>query len=334
MRRFLCAMLSLPWIVLLLSAPVSLAQEGAMDAILSAIDAMKTPGLEQDAAFEEAGGWLSATVTQKGQIAPMMEGVQTHGIVVDMATGERVTFADLFIDEDAAAERMERIAEESTYKNAYSEYNEITPMPRDSFVVTQDVLTVYYPATMLSMFSGRSGGFSYYAYELEGLLREGVPLLSGDSANAREALWTALSAGALPGPLAEWALGRSMAEADEALSLVDVPDLSHDFALYRFEAPEMRGVSLLSFSDDEESAVIEGIMAERIDFSGLFPGVSTKAMCLEALGEPARTETVADADAYSRLPNGETLLYEGEGNALAFHFVGDMLQSVTLLSQQ
>lgn len=325
MRRLFCLCLAF-----LLLPSFALCQNASWDAAFAAIDALKAPGLSQDASFSDAGGWLSVTVTQSGQIAPMTEGTQYIGLVFDAATGERVGWEDIFIDGDAAAERMERIASESTFQNAYSEYTDISPMPRDSFIIEDGVLTVFYPATQLSWFSGRSGGFSYYAYELEGLLSEGVPLEKGDPARAGEALDAALEKGALPGPLAEWALGRSLLDADAALGLVDVPDLSREYAIYRFEAPEMRGVSLLSTVDDANVAVIEGIMAERIDFGGLCTGVSTKTECFAALGEPTGVGILQGADAYSRLPNGERMLYTKGEHTVEMHFVDDVLYSVAI----
>ncbi len=329
MRRFFCLLLA----GLLLAAPCALAQGAPWDAILSAVQALNPDGLSQDAQFKEAGGWMSAIVSQEGMIAPRLEGTQWHGLVYDTETGEPVAWDDLFADGDAAAARMEEIAEESTYDNAYAEYNQITPLPRESFAVYDGVLTVYYPAEQLSHFSGRSGAFSFYAYELDGLLNEGVPLAAGDVAGAKTAMAAALTDGALPAPLDEWKLGGSMSDAADKLGVVDVPDLTHDFAVYRFEAPEMRGVSLLAKPDEENvnTASIAGIMAERIDFSGLQTGVSTREECVAALGEPAETVAVDASDAYSRLPVGEALMWSGDGKTvLELHFAEGVLYSVTL----
>ncbi len=328
MRRFLSLLL----MSIILTASVACAQGMPWDAILSAVEKLNPNGLEQEATFHEAGGWISAIVSQKGQIAPQMEGRQWYGLVFDMATGEPITWEDVFVDGDAAADRIQALAEASTYDNAYAEYNQIAPVPRDSFVVRDGVFTVYYPAEQLSSFSGQSGAFTFYAYELEELLKGGVPLAQGDSSQAAVALETVLSEGAFPAPLSDWKLGGSMAEAAEALGLVDVPDLTYDAAVYRFEASEMRGITLLASPGDEDAdrAVIVGMMAERMDFSGLRTGVSSREECVAALGEPDSVEAVETSDAYSRLPIGETLRWVRGDKAFELHFADGILYSVAL----
>ncbi len=328
MRRFFCLFL----MGMLLAGSAAVAQGTPWDAILTAVEKLNPDGLEQEAEFHEAGGWISAIVSQKGRIAPQMEGTQWFGRVFDMATGEPITWDDVFADGDAAAERIQALAEASAYDNAYAEHNQIAPVPRDSFSVRDGVLTVYYPAEQLSHFSGRSGAFSFCAYELDGLVREGVPLAQGDSGQAKEAFEAALAEGAFPEPLSEWKLGGEMGEAAEALGLVDVPDLTYDAAMYRFEAPEMRGVTLLAapLDEDVDRAVIIGIMAERMDFSGLKTGISSREACVTALGEPDSGEMVETADAYSRLPTGETLKWIRGDKALEMHFIDGILFSVSL----
>ena len=326
MRRvFLCLLAGF-----LLFVPGGLAQGGGLDAAFSAIEGLRLAGCGQDVAFFESGAWMSAVVVQSGPIAPMMEGTQVDGLIFEMETGERVGWDDLFIDGDAAAERMEDIAEASIYRNAYGEYDGIRPMPRDSFALLGQQLTVYYPAERLATFSGRSGAFSFYAYELDGLPADGVPLAAGNVDDAAAALLDAYLGGFLPGFLMDWPVGRPMTEARDALGLEDVPNWSLDYALYRFEAPQMRGVTLLSSSDDVNTAVIEGVMAERIDFSGLCTGVTPRAACVAALGEPELVEEISGADAYSRLPDGETLVYQGFGREVRLHFVSDILHSITI----
>lgn len=328
MRRFFCCLL----VSLLLAAPAVMAEDMPWDIILDAVDALRVEGLEQEAVFDQADTWMSVTVIQSGMIAPRLSGTQYIGLVFDLLTGETVTWDRFFSDGDEAAARMEAIAQDAVYDNAYAEYNQITPMPRDSFTVTCDILTVYYPATQLSHFSGRSGGFCFYAYELEGLLREDIPLKAGDVTQAVQALDKALTDGALPGPLAGWSLGGAMSEASEELGLVDVPDLTYDYAVYHFDAPYMRGISLLSLpeEDNADTAMIAGIYARRIDFSGLCTGIATIEECKAALGEPDSTSIVNEADMYCRLPEGITLGWIGEGRILEMHFVEDILHSVTL----
>ena len=330
MRRLFCCFL----IILLTAASVSLAEPLPLDAVFEAVEGFRAEGFTHSAEFIQADPWLSAVIMKEGHFEGVGRGTEWIGLVFNLETGERIAWDDLFADGDAAAEVIERIISESSFKNAYSEYNAISPVPRDNFAVSGDTLTVYYPVGQLSHFSGRCGAFSFYAYELSGLLKEDIPLQAGDPALAKEALAAALTAKALPGPLSKWSIGSPMRDAKNELTLVDVPDFTYDYAIYRFEAPEMRGVFLLSNPDEDnaETAVIAGIMAERIDFSGLCTGVANREDCVAALGNPDEVDSVNESDAYSRLPIGETLRWLDGDVALEMHFVQNTLHSVTIRS--
>lgn len=325
MRRFLAIILGLS---LLASTALAADLGKATDALFDAIMGLEKP--PQGVTFAEAGPWMSGVAGQADANWRWW-----RGFVYDMQTEAMLTWDDLFADGDFAAAQLEAIAQAGQYDNAYAEHTDIVPMPRDNFAVADDQLTVYYPPEQLSYFSGRAGAFSFYAFELDGLLRETVPLAVGDVAKAGAARDEVLAQGALPGALSPWALGSPMADAAQALDLVDVPDLTHDYAVWHFEAPQMRGVALLSScdEDDEATATITGIQTERIDFSGLCTGIATRDTCVATLGEADRAETLASADAYSRLPEGETLYWDGDVASLALHFFGDVLHSVALLAR-
>lgn len=305
----------------LLCAPLA-GRADAMGALFDAIDELGG----KNAQFSVVGGLLCATAQKDGE---------TYGFVFDGATGERLTWDDLFTDGDAAAGALEQNAAGWIYDNAYGDFENIAPMPRENFALDEAGLTVYYPAAQLRNLSGAQFGLQFDAYELEGLLREDIALARGDTAQAETALETALRSAALPGLPAEAAPGGGMARAAEALGLVDVPDGKRDAAVWAFEAPVMRGVELLSAPEDtdERNAVITGVFARRIDFSGLIAGETTKDECLAALREPDETRAVAAADAYDRLPAGETLLWRGEAALLEMHFVENILYSVAIFGQ-
>lgn len=326
MRRFFAAV-----IAVCLAAPAAMATGGAWDVIFAALDALNPDKLSQEVRFEETGDLMSATVSQTGMLAPGRTGTQWHGLAFLSASGERLAWDDLFIDGDAAAARMEAIAGAATYDNAYAEHKQVAPIPRDRFAVNGSAVTVYYPWEQFSFLSGHSGGFSFLAYELDGLLQEGLPPYAGDTTQAGAALDAALADGALPGFLAEWNLGRPMREAADALRLVDVPDYRGDYAVWEFEAPQMRGVSLLSDRENDRTATaaIAGIFARRIDFSGLQTGVSTLDACLAALGEPmARGENPDDP--YMLEPAGTFIEYQGGQTAFRLSFADGVLYSIRL----
>lgn len=331
MRRFFAVLLSLLCFALPAfaeEAPANRMQLAA-GAFFELMDERDLPGTPGETAFTEVGEWISLHASSRDD-----NFTYRLGAIFDVAQERFIAWDDLFVDGDAAAERMEAIAEASTYDNAYAEYNEITPMPRDNFALRDGQLMVYYPPRQLSTFSGNAGSFAFWPYELEGLLREGVVF----SARAVES----------PKALLEWVLkfgaflhydsvgiGTPMREADAALTLVDVPDIKRDYSVWQFEDPIMRGVYLLSTTEypHVDTAVVTGVFAERMDFGGLQTSVSTKAECVAALGDPDVTATLHTADAYSLLPVGETLTWRGTKLALDLHFVEDVLHSMTLWEQ-
>lgn len=326
MRRFFSFALL---VVLCLST--ACAQAEAMDAIFDAVNALGAG----DVSFATVGDLLCVTAKKEETVPRFGPAQLTYGLVFRSQTGERIGWDDLFADGGAAAQRLEETASAWLYDNAYGSFDNLSPMPRDNFVLGEGTLTVYYPVTQLSWLSGRQVGVRFFAYELEGLLREDVPLARGDSAQADEALSQALATGCLPGLPQNAVPGVSIAEADAAFGLVDVPDVQRDAAVYSFEAAEMGGVWLLSPPEQSnpDTAVANGIFARRIDFSGLCPGVSTQEECLAALRAPDATTAVVSTDGYDRLPEGETALWYGDAYALEMHFAGGLLYSVALFAR-
>ena len=326
MRRFFL----LFFVAVLLALPTMALAEAFMNAstaIFEAFEAMSLPGETERTDFGQVGNWVSV-VLQKREA----DGLRFYALVYDIEEEAFVTWDDLFLDGDAAADRIVEMAMEATYQNAYAENNQLTPVPRDNFRVQEGVLTVYYPADQHSYFSGRAGAVSFYAYELAGLLKENVPLNTGAIYGAVQTKQDVFAQGALPEPLGSWKIGGAMADAADVLGLVDVPDLTYEFSVYRFEAPEMRGIALLSGTTEDrvQTATIGGIYAERMDLGGLITGISTRVECIEALGEPDLEMEIATADAYSLRPVGETLCWEENGRVLELHFVEGILQSVLL----
>lgn len=281
---------------------------------------------ELEGLFEE-GSWVSARFKMQDE-----RFVKWLCVVYDAENEAVITWDDLFVDADAAAAHIEALAAAAMADNAYAEYKEVAPVPRENFMIREDQLYIYYPPTQLSYFSGHAGVMAFYAYELDGLLKEGVPLAKGDAAAAKAALSEALETHTLPGV---WvAVGDAMRLADSSFVLVDVPDYKDDYAVWHFEAPQMRGAALLSSREDDrvDTATITGIHTERVDFDGLQTGVSTMADCLAALGEPqTRTTNTAENAAYALIPDGQSLCWQQGGYTLSLNFVEDILHSITLV---
>lgn len=326
MRRIAALLMAL----ILCMAPAAMAEDlqRATEAFFSVVMEKEPTAVAEDIGFYEEGSWQSAVFRFKDQ-----DFTKWIGMVFNPDADALVTWEDLFVDGDAAAEHIEALALADMDNNAYAEYKDVAPVPRDNFALRDGQLFIYYPPTQLSYFSGRAGAYSFYAYELDGFLQEGVPLAKGDTAQAKQAVETALLSGTLPGLPDICAIGKPMKDVADVMTLVDVPDYKDEYAVWRFEAPEMRGVVLLSDKDDDrvETATITGVHAERMDFSGLQPGIATFDTCNTATGESGGRGTVEGVNAaYALVPDGEFLAFEDGGMKLSLHTVEGILHSITL----
>lgn len=326
MRRFFCFLLA----ALCFASAAIAAPSISMETMNALLDIMPMRP-EQKGTFNVSGVWVAATMSY-----PESGGTQWDGMVFSTATKAQVVWDEVFADGDAAAAKIQEIAEASDDGNAYAEDRAYAPLPRDRFVVAKGQLTVFYPMEQVKLLSDHSGAISVFPFEVAGLYLEGIPFAAGDPADAQSAKEQALESGTLPGVVEDYPLGSPVRKADEALRLVDVPDLTLDAAVYRFEAPMMRGICLLSSAGDDnpETAAITGQFATRFDFSGLATGEATPEDCVAALGSPDEEAAVTGANAYSRLPDGQTLTWRGHGRALSLHFVGNVLHSVALLADE
>ena len=160
---------------LLCMASCALAQT---DTYMDLVDAVYALGADH-VTFSQDGDWLSAVLSREETLPQMGSVTQWEGVAYHLSTGEPVGWDEVFSDGDAAAARLEEIAQTALYANAYAEYSRFSPVPRDSFALENGQLTVYYPAEQFSHFSGVSGALSVYAYEM------GRPALPGHSVGGR-----------------------------------------------------------------------------------------------------------------------------------------------------
>ena len=329
MRRIAALLMTL--ILCLASGAMAEDLQRATEAFFSVVMEKEPTAVAEDIGFYEEGSWQSAVFRFKDQ-----DFTKWIGAVFNPEADAVVTWEDLFTDGDAAAERIEAIILADMDNNAYSEYKEVAPVPRDNFALRDGQLCIYYPPTQLSYFSGRAGAYSFYAYELDGLLQDDVPLTKGDTAQAKQSVEGALASGMLPGLPDLCAIGKPIKDVADVMTLVDVPDYKDEYAVWRFEAPEMRGVLLLSGKDDDrvDTAIITGIHVERTDFSGLQPGISTFDLCNNATGESGERGTVEGVNAaYALVPDGASLAWKNDRTKLSMHFVEEVLSSITLVTE-
>ena len=273
------------------------------------------------------GNLLSLTVTMRGSLPEGRDGEQVLGLNYRLDTGERLTLSDVFLDEDAAVAAMEAIALSDVEQNgnAYSEVNEITPMPRDRFALEPWGIALYYPDTQLAYFSGRAGGYAFFWYELDNHWQDALRGELNAFAQTPE--------NSLPG--LSCALEEDVSEVILRSGLLKEPDYTLDHAVYTFESADLRGISLLTDRNapEGEGAVV-GSRAARMDYQGLRTGTAAPSDCEGLLGAPNRVETIdADAAYEQLLPEGEIWWYQSGANELGFHFAQGVLDVVMLRTQ-
>lgn len=253
------------------------------------------------------------------------------GLSYDLSTGKRLTLDQLFQNPDEAVLFMEQLAEESlgAEMSEYMEYAQLTPLPRDNFYLDQSGITFFYPADQFKLVSGRSGACHFFYEELADYLltdETGLPALMGilpqvySGKDAAAFIRQMVEDGVLPGVNA--ALGQPMTELVEAGRLLRQPDSFPGGRYFLLEAPEYRGVYLIS--DDMQSgydhSVLQGIQLRRGGLGGLSIGQSRQEDWLRILGQPDETIIFTDNMSYDyQLPQGQSDIYHFGGHELRLH---------------
>ena len=278
------------------------------------------------------GRVASIGVIWQGRQADGTDGCSAFSLAIDLATGEELTFADLFSDADAAAQAMEEILSRDVLPELsdYMAYADLLPVPRDCFWFDESGFTVGYSDERYRYFSGRSGTVHFAWHELAELIPEESPLyaLSRPQEEDAQAIRALLSEGRF-GVGIPYGVGDRLGDALEALTLLADPDYARDsglggsFRLYLFEESELRGFPLetpLYADTAERETPISGVRATRVSWHGLTTGKSTREEIVSLLGEPDRT-VVYDAGGArdAMIVPGESLIYAGESGTLYAH---------------
>jgi len=101
-------------------------------------------------------GIFSTVISARGKIGTQRDAHAYTALCYDLKTGRQLVMSDLFLDADAAIERMETIVLESLSDelNGYLEYSDLTPLPQDSFTLDENGVTFWYPADQFRLLSG------------------------------------------------------------------------------------------------------------------------------------------------------------------------------------
>ena len=264
--------------------------------------------------WEPDGRYVSILFSIHGKMLSGRPSQAYCAMTIDLQTGDRVSFDQLFSDPDGArafidSELQEKIEPELS---TYLENNQLFPVPYDSFFLdNQGGLTLFYENSQLSFLSGFSGAVSFRYSELSPWTDPGEGILAGFAQNLRGTagdLSARLSSGSLFPEKPSLAL---LAPLDAALSEFR-PAADSSFypggACYELEEASLRGTFILT---DEQEEKITGFLSCRIDLPGIFTG-KTLLSEAEALfsQEPAiRMETDASLAELYRVCPGTACVY-------------------------
>lgn len=289
-------------------------------------------------------GILSVAVSAYGEMPSGRMGQTYSTVNYNLITGKPITVADLFSDEEGAFFLMEQKLEDEVQPqlSGYMENDTLTPIPRDNFFLTPDAVTFYYPQEQFSMLSGYSGGCTFSYYELKDYLNlsEGSVLDTlgvGDFMDITEEtaarVKEAVAAGTLPGIGVK--LGDSLMERLNEYRLLVEPDYYPGGRFFEVEAPELRGVWLLTdaLTESYDHSMVLGIRADRINLYGIQTGITTIDEWRAALGAPQSTVELDEYTAEDyRLSAGTSDYYVFGENKLRLHAGEEgVLESVQLL---
>ena len=276
--------------------------------------------------------YTSICFTQRGKIRFGRYGESTHAVLMHGLTGEEMLPDVLFSDMDAAQSALDAYVEEQVLPqlNTYLDATDLLPVPLDNICLSEQGMTIHYPADRFSFFSGNSGAVEIRYYEMADLLHENVrDALMGAPAGAQELL-AAAADGHLYG-LQAVRLGDSLPDTLEKYGALGDSDFTADAEMYEMEAPFLRGVQLMTAREDE-SALLTGIRAQRLNLGGLRTGISTREACMAVLGK-AQAEIILDgtaAESY-RLPEGMGLAYAaGEFTLWLYFDENDVLHTIEI----
>ena len=256
-------------------------------------------GMEEDYEAYFDGEILSVLFSMKGALDGYTNSQAYTALNYDLTTASVLNVDDLFSDTQAAIEEMERILSETVAPSlsGYVINEELLPLPTDTFYITRDAITFYYPADQLMMLSGYAGSASFFYYELAPWLNlEKGSVLSrigaGDylsvASDSAENITKAVSQGLLPGiPVKP---GDALEDVIAAHRLFCDPDYFPNSRFFQLESGILRGVLVLAERTGGIAGVpVTGVRCDRLNLYGIQVGVTDRSVWREILGIPEDT---------------------------------------------
>lgn len=278
----------------------------------------------------EAGGvkYASLRFSQQGKIRFGRYGQVVNTLLLNLDSGEEAGLEAVFSDVDALGSFLDVYVEEKVLPsiNTYLDASQLLPTPLDNVYLSSDGLTIHYPADRFSFFSGNSGAIEIKYYELGENFAADVESIAAET-NPQSILTTA-ALGVLPGVKDVW-LDMTLLGALAVFGTLTDPDYITGGEIYEVERPSLRGVSLIAprGAQEDADAQLVGIRSQRVNMQGLKTGVTHRAECILALGEPAGSVTLDAQTAESyRVAEGRLDTYAAGNFTLKMYYdVNDIL---------
>lgn len=275
---------------------------------------------------------FSVMIDISGEMPEGRKGNRKYAMTYDLRTGERVPFSSIVKDEATAIPLMEDMLYSTLYDemSGYMEYSALSPIPTESYYIDEIGVTLCYPYNQFSLISGSAGQAMFTYREIADLIDtddESILSFSGlapkalDDKEALALITEALLSGRLPDIPA--VIGESLPMCIEKYRLLRDPDYQPGGRVYQLEAPEFRGVQLISdaLTKGYDSSIIEGIQAVRCSLGGLATGKASMDACRALLGAPDSSVPFTEAMAYDyALPLGTADYYTFGDYQLRLYF--------------
>lgn len=296
-----------------------------------------------DTEREEAVSWLSLLFSAEGKMLYGRPSQIYYPITLNLRTGERAAFDDLFSDPEGAKAFIEAYLEEQVEPtlSTYLENNQLFPVPFDRFFLDgYGRLFIVYENSQLSFLSGFSGMVAFRYSELWDYLDtspEGIPMQALWHDGARygiEKAWKVsfaekneewLSHDSLYGLSANIYLGQPLEEAIAEHRATTDSGYYPGGAYYELENPALRGTLLLT---DEAETMVTGVLTHRVDHFGIETGKTSMKDAESLMNREPDAHIAIDAalaDIYLVCP-GEAYVYtdtDMDGRRLSFTLYGD-----------
>jgi len=315
-------------------------KEAPVDPVLMAIDMQIAVRFEPEQAEKEISRegsrlWQAGDVYQDGKVASMWRSLKGEladsvqsahhaALTVNLETGMEIYLDEVLTDYEAAIAGMEAIIQRDVLDgmSGYLEYDDLLPMPTDSYSFNEQGLTIYWDKERYRYFSGEAGSITFLWHEIADYIGESSPAYA--LSRPKEIDVSGLRTDMALGTFDEYLGCRLYTELEEVRLRYRLgePDYTTDALVYPIEGMRGFAVEIPKYAETgEDETPISAVRASRIATRGLMTGKTTVEVLYSIFGEPDMA-LVLDEEAAedALLEPGESLFFEDMGSVLQAHF--------------